>query len=54
MKNKIIYIVENLDSAQVRYRVENIIEALKGSKEWEGELVLKKDIDRIDFTDVKI
>lgn len=54
MKNKIIYVVEDLNSVQVRYRVENIIEALRGSEKWEGELALKRDIDKIDFTDVKI
>lgn len=45
MKN-VVYIVEDTEPAQFRYRVKNIAEILEGSAEWRASWVLKSDIDK--------
>lgn len=51
---RVLYIVEDTESAQFRYRVKNVIEALEDSNNWEASWVLKSDIDRINFEDVDL
>lgn len=48
-KRAVLYIVENLEDAQFRYRVKNVVEALDGSNKWEAKWVLKSDIDKVDL-----
>ena len=53
MKRKILFVVEDKKSAQFRYRVENIIQALDKSKKIEADYCLKDGIDKIDFSEIK-
>lgn len=53
-KRQILYIVEDVKSAQFRYRVKNVIEALERSCEWEARFELtgkisKKELDAADL-----
>lgn len=48
IKYKVLYVVEGSESAQFRYRVNNIAEAIKGSK-LDVEWVLKNDLNRINL-----
>ena len=43
--NRILYIVEDKEIPQFRYRVKNIIDALEDSKNWAVEYVLKSGIN---------
>ena len=56
MKNKktVLYVVEDVKSAQFRYRVKNVVEALHGSSEWEAKWVLKSDLSGDDLLDVDL
>lgn len=51
---KVLYLVEDTESAQFRYRVENIKEALGNSTEWRVDWVLKSEIKKIKFDDVDL
>jgi len=47
INNKVIlYVVEDKESAQYRYRVENIKETLKESKKWEVKCLLRSEISQ--------
>ena len=51
---KVLYIVEDTRPAQFRYRVENVIEALKSSSNWRAEWMLtskfqEKNLDEVDL-----
>lgn len=48
-KRKVLYVVEDETSAQFRYRVKNVAEALEGSK-WEAEWVLRDELDGVDLS----
>ena len=49
-KSKALYIVENMNSAQFRYRVKNVAEALeKSSSAWEVKWILRSEIGRVNF-----
>lgn len=50
----VTYIIENKKSAQVRYRVDNIMDALSMSKEWRGICCLSGDVNKVDLDDVDI
>ena len=39
----ILYVAEDTESAQFRYRVRNVAEALGGSSKWKVEWVLKNE-----------
>lgn len=55
MKKQVaLYIVENLEDAQFRYRVKNVVEALNGSNKWGAKWVLKSDIDKVEFSSVDL
>ena len=54
MKKKVLYIVEDDKSAQFRYCVKNVMEALEKSNQWEAEWVLKSDIADADLLDVNL
>lgn len=54
MKKKVLYVVEDTNVAQFRYRVQNAIEVLEKSEDWQGGWVLsseasKNDIERVDI-----
>lgn len=51
---RVIYVVEDVEAAQFRYRVGNVFDALNDSGKWKAKYYLKKDVDRIDFDGVKI
>lgn len=53
-KKVVLYVVEDTKSAQFRYRVKNIIEALKGSEEWAARWVLRSDFTDADFLGVDL
>lgn len=46
-RKKVAFIVEGKDAPQYRYRVKNVIEALKNSDKWEGCCYLKTEISEI-------
>ena len=56
MKNKknILYVVEDTESAQFRYRVKNVIDALSNSKKWEAKWVLADQFKEVDLRNVSI
>ena len=57
MKNNvrsIVYVVEDVNTAQFRYRVKNVIDALADSKEWRAKYVLKNEALEIDLKEVDI
>lgn len=56
MKNKkiVLYVVEDVKSAQFRYRVKNVVEALQKSDEWEAKWVLKSDLLDEDLLNVNL
>ena len=47
-KNNIIYLSEDATSAQYRYRVKNILEALKDNKKYNLASFLKSDISKLE------
>ncbi len=51
---QVVYVVEDKEAAQFRYRVKNVCEALEKSKTWRGEYCLKYEIPKNDFSDVDI
>lgn len=44
---RVIYLVEDTESAQFRYRCRNVCEALEKSKKWQTEWFLKSDIEKV-------
>lgn len=44
---KVLYVVEDKKSAQFRYRVENLVEAFLGHKNWRVEYVLKMELSSL-------
>ena len=46
-KKTVLYIVEDTETAQFRYRVKNVVETLEGSSKWTAQWVLKTDLDRV-------
>ena len=50
----VIYVAENKEDAQFRYRVKNVIDVLGGSSKWKVKYYLKKDADRVVFDGIKI
>ena len=46
----VVYIVQDTKSAQFRYRVKNVAEALEKSKTWRAVWVLKSELSKIDFS----
>ena len=51
---KVLYIVEDTESAQFRYRVKNVTETLKDSTKWEAEWVLKSEVEKIGLDGVDL
>lgn len=51
---KVLYIVEDTQSVQFRYRVKNVTEALKNSAEWRAEWVLVSNIDSVELNDIDL
>ncbi|MBR3252667.1 glycosyltransferase [Candidatus Saccharibacteria bacterium] len=51
---KVLYVVEDTDSAQFRYRVKNIAEALKSSFGWKVGWVLKSEIEKVELSQVDL
>ena len=54
MKKLALYIVEDKESFQFRYRVENIIEVLGDGSEWEAKWVFKNQVRDEDLAKAKI
>ena len=52
-KQKVVYVVEDVDCAQFRYRVKNVAEALGASEKWQAMWCLRGEADKIDFNEVK-
>ncbi|MBQ6147575.1 glycosyltransferase [Candidatus Saccharibacteria bacterium] len=44
-----VYIIEDVECAQFRYRVKNVIEALEKSESWKATYLPKTKIEKIDF-----
>lgn len=53
-RKKVAFVVEEKDIPQYRYRVENIINALKNSDKWEGRCYLKTEISKINFDEIEL
>ena len=53
-KKKALYIVEDAESAQFRYRVKNVAEALDSSTEWHAKWMLASDIDSVKLDDIDL
>lgn len=53
-KKKVLYIVEDVEAAQFRYRVKNVIEALKDSAVWEADYVKTSEIYRANLKAVDL
>ena len=53
-KKTILYVVEDAKSAQFRYRVKNVMEALENSNEWQVEWVLKSNLSTVDFSGISL
>ena len=53
-KKTVLYIVEDVKSAQFRYRVKNVVEALKDSGEWEAKWVLRSELSENDLLGVDL
>ena len=51
---KVLYIVEDTEPAQFRYRVKNVIEALEESSKWSGKWILTKNISKDSLADVDL
>ena len=51
---KVLYIAENVESAQFRYRVKNVAEALDSSTEWQAKWVLASDIDSVKLDSIDL
>ena len=50
----VVYVVEDSECAQFRYRVGNVVEILRGSAMWTVRYYLKEEISKIDFSKVDI
>ena len=50
----VLYITEDTKSAQIRYRVKNIVETLEGSTEWQAKWMLASDIDSVKLDDIDL
>ncbi|MBR3248590.1 glycosyltransferase [Candidatus Saccharibacteria bacterium] len=48
---KVLYVVEDEISAQFRYRVKNVMEAMGVSKQWDVEWCLKSGIEKVRFVE---
>ena len=46
-KRRVLYVVEDTRSAQFRYRVKNVIEAVSSSNDWQVSYVLKTELDEV-------
>ena len=53
-KRVILYVVEDVKTAQFRYRVKNIVEVLSDSKKWEARWVLANQLERVDLKNVSV
>ena len=50
----ILYIVEDTESAQFRYRVKNVVDALEASSKWKAKWVLTSDFKDTDLNGVDV
>lgn len=53
-KKTVLYIVEDKEVAQFRYRVKNVAEALKKSSDWEAKWILTSEFEDADLEDVDL
>lgn len=53
-KKVVLYVVEDTKSAQFRYRVKNVVEALRESDEWGARWILKSDFINTELSDVDL
>lgn len=54
IRKNVLYVVEDTEAAQFRYRVKNVVEVLYGSERWYGKYCLKNEIRGIDFDGVDV
>ena len=54
MNNKVLYIIENKESAQFRYRCANIIEAIGEDERWNVDFILRNEVKKMDFENVDL
>ena len=52
--SRIVYVVEDINTPQFRYRVENIIEAFENNGKWSVEYYLKSDLEKLELKNVKL
>lgn len=52
--NRIVYVVENINVSQFRYRVKNVIEVFEDNEKWNIEYCLKSDLGKFEFNNVKL
>ena len=54
MKRLVLYILEDENNLQFKYRVRNVKEILDGSDKWEVKYVLRSKINKLDLTKVSL
>ena len=52
--SRIVYVLEDINTPQFRYRVENIIEAFENNGKWSVEYYLKSDLEKLELKNVKL
>lgn len=53
-RKKIVYVLENTESAQFRYRCMNVVEVVEKNKKYDVNFVLKNEIEKINFENVNL
>lgn len=53
-KKKVLYVVEDTNTAQFRYRVQNVMEAMQSSNKYDVEFVLKNDLSKVDLDKIDL
>jgi len=54
VKKKVLYIVEDKNTAQYRYRVQNVMEAVESSDKYEVNFVLKNSLKKVDLDKINL
>ncbi len=54
MMKKVIYVIEDVENVQFRYRCVNVVEAAKESEKYDVNFVLKNENEKIDFENIDL
>lgn len=54
MVRRVVYVVENTNTPQFRYRVKNIIDVLRDDDKWSAEYYIKGDLNKLRLDNVKM